>query len=355
MSLLQYSWWELAFVRWGGEQSQVVDRVIIPLLEHCELNNLSCYLDTDWWQGPHVSLCFRASDMKAEALKERGLLTYAQELLSELGAGPTVDPLQYQDLHERLALYERRPGPLQPWLPDGQVVLRPLVSREKHTENTELYRTVQQAQVALLDVELVLFGHIARGELSVEAHALDLLSSVAARFTDSDLCATYPSFASHAEAYLAMDAGAGTRERWDAAYIQRKESFLRLLEERTRQAQIGALPYKTRIVINALTKIVDRVDPLELFGGSALPAFNGTFSSSEFHIALDRNQAWENSVRHNAWFARYRLILNLVYRHLSKLGLTPHHRFYICYLLTQAAQDLTHTTAIEVLRGFSSD
>lgn len=339
-------------VRWGGEHAQVVAEVVVPLLTEQTLDGRSSYVDTDWWQGPHVSLCFRATADEVKDLRATGLVGRAQELLSNLGAGPDTAPEQYRDLHARLARYERRPGPLEPWLPDGLALLRPLPPREDGGGGGDLGHTVQQAHTVLREVEIELFARIAREELRVEAHSLDLLASVAVLFTDSDLRATYPSFASHAEAYLAMDAAAGTRERWDEAYMRHQSSLIRLLEQRTHQASDGALPPAVAAVTGILTAVADATDPLALFGGSALPVAEA-FSSSAFHTELSRNHKWQDTVRHDAWFARYRLLLNLAYRHLSKLGLTPHHRFYTCYLLTRAAQDLTHTTATDVLKGLS--
>ncbi|GFZ82849.1 lantibiotic dehydratase C-terminal domain-containing protein [Nesterenkonia alkaliphila] len=350
--MAKYPWWELALVRWGGEHAQVVAHVVAPLLGQNVLDGRPTYVDTDWWQGPHVSVCFPASPEEAQTLCTSGLVARAQELLTSLGPGPETNPAQHQDLHERLARYERRPGPLEPWLPDGQALLRPLPPREDGG-GSELDLTVQQAHTALREAELDLFAQIARGELRVEAHALDLLASVATRFTDSDLRATYPSFASHAEAYLATDATPGTRERWDEAYARHQPSLVRLLEQRIHQTTEGTLPANVAAVTDVFAAVADSTDPLALFGGSALPASTGAFSSSEFHTELSHNHGWQNAVRYNAWFARYRLVVNLAYRHLSKLGLSPHHRFYTCHLLTRAAQDLTRTTASDVLKGLS--
>lgn len=346
-------WWELVLVRWGGEHARVVAHVIAPLLARDALGGRPVYVDTDWWQGPHVSLCFRVTPEEAETLRAAGLVDRAQELLTALGPGPETDPARHRELHGRLARYERRPGPLEPWLPDGRALLRPRPPREDGGGSSGLDRTVEQAHTRLLETELTLFARAARGELRVEAHALDLLAGVAARFTDSDLRATYPSFASHAEAYLATDAAAGTRARWDEAYARHRPALVRLLEQRTRQAAEGTLPADVTAVTDVLAAVADATDPLALFGGSALPASGGALSSSAFHTSLSRNRGWQDAVRHDAWFARYRLVLNLAYRHLSKLGLSPHHRFYTCHLLTLAAQDLTRTTAADVLKGLS--
>ncbi|GAA4622621.1 lantibiotic dehydratase C-terminal domain-containing protein [Cellulomonas oligotrophica] len=344
-------WWELYLVRWDGDAARVVEEVVRPLAGDRLLGRRPFYVDTDWWRGPHVSMCFCASHEAVAALQADGLVERASDLLAALGPGAKVEPGQHVDLHERLARYERRARPLFPWLPDGSVGLRPLAARDVDGTDEALARTVRASHLALRVPECDLFGEISAGRLRVEAYAVHLLASIATWFTDSDLRATYPSFASHAEAYLGTDAVVGTRERWDRAYELHRPTLTGLLAESAEQAASGTPPAATAATVMTLGSVVDATDPLALFGGSALPATQDLFRGSAFHAALAANRGWQDEVRTSAWFARYRLVLNLAYLHLTKLGLTPHHRFYTCYLLTRAAQDLTSTTAADVVRG----
>lgn len=343
-------WWELYLVRWDADHARVVDAVVRPLADG-PLRGTDFFLDTDWWRGPHVSVCFAAPARDEEELLAGGLVDGARALLRALGPGRPVDPDHHLGLHERLGRYERRPGPLFPWLPDGSAGLRPLLPRERDTVEGDLERAVRACHVALKDLECGLFHRLATGRLQLQTYALDLLIGVATTFTDSDLRATYPSFTSHAEAYLGTDAAEGTRDRWDRAYQQHGT----VVRERVRTIAHGAaaqtLPATIAATVDILGSVVDAADPLALFGGSALPGSAQTLHHSAFHRDLGRNRRWQQSVRHSDWFARYRLVLNFAYLHLTKLGLSPHHRFYTCYLLTRAAQDLTGTTAADILKG----
>ncbi|WP_407319147.1 lantibiotic dehydratase C-terminal domain-containing protein [Isoptericola halotolerans] len=325
--------------------------MVRPLTAGGALGSTTFYLDTDWWRGPHVSMCFSASRETVAELRTGGLVERAENLLAALDPGPEVVPELHYALHERLGRYERRPMPLTPWLPDGSAGLRPLAPRERDGVDDGLDRTIKACHLAMKDLECALFRDIAAGRLRVETYAMDLLAGVATWFTDSDLRATYPSFASHAEAYLATDSAHGTRDRWDRAYELHRPTLTGLLESRIQQSTSGALPAATRAAIDVLGSVVDDTDPLAVFGGSALPEPEAMFRKSDFHTELAENHQWQDEVRDSVWFARYRLVLNLAYLHLTKLGLTPHHRFYTCYLLTRAAQDVTRTTATDVVKG----
>ncbi len=344
-------WWELYLMRWDADYAHVVDAVVRPLAQDGPLRDTKFFLDTDWWRGPHVSVCFNASPQDKDALLARGLVPSTQKLLTALAPGRPVNPDHHQDLHERLGRYERRPAPLFPWLTDGTVGLRPLLPREHDAVDKDMEHAVRACHLALKDLECELFHSLATGQLRVHTYALDLLTAVAATFTDSDLRATYPSFASHSEAYLGSEAPEGTRTRWDQAYQQHRESVCERVRTIDHAAATSSLPAPIAITVEILRSVIDATDPLALFGGSALPGPAPTWQHSDFHRDLGRNQQWQSSVRHNAWFARYRLVLNFAYLHLTKLGLSPHHRFYTCYLLAQAAQDLTGTTASDILKG----
>ena len=48
------------------------------------------------------------------------------------------------------------------------------------------------------------------------------------------------------------------------------------------------------------------------------------------------------------WFAKFRLMLNYTYLHLTRLGLAPAERFLLCHLAANAAEDLFGRSAAEV-------
>ena len=133
-------------MRWDADYAHVVDAVVRPLAQDGPLRDTKFFLDTDWWRGPHVSVCFNASPQDKDALLARGLVPSTQKLLTALAPGRPVNPDHHQDLHERLGRYERRPAPLFPWLTDGTVGLRPLLPRVRALPLTG-HRTVAGAHL----------------------------------------------------------------------------------------------------------------------------------------------------------------------------------------------------------------
>ncbi|GAA4839261.1 hypothetical protein [Kitasatospora terrestris] len=69
---------------------------------------------------------------------------------------------------------------------------------------------------------------------------------------------------------------------------------------------------------------------------------------SEFIAAyLENRQAAEQNYRQNA----YRLLLNTLYPTLTCFGITPMQRYYLCYGIAEAADELTGATSVERMRA----
>jgi hypothetical protein len=72
---------------------------------------------------------------------------------------------------------------------------------------------------------------------------------------------------------------------------------------------------------------------------------------SPFHQELGRSQVYLTEIHDAAWFLCYRIMLNYLYLHMTRLGVSPAQRFLLCHLAANAAEQHLGVTAIGLVAG----
>jgi hypothetical protein len=154
---------------------------------------------------------------------------------------------------------------------------------------------------------------------------------------------------------------------------------MRIQFEQKYAAQAAVLTRRLRLLVDALQRSADlfpftlmwrdflraywrRAEPLIRAGelnmmpsaDNGLPVMSQTFEQnlahSAFHSALESDQERKRALYQDSWFQTYRLMLNLLYLHLGRLGLRPVERFLLCHLVANAVEQTFDINATAMLQ-----
>ena len=345
-------WVDLNMYRWDSDYRQVLLRAVEPLITKLRAKGMGVGYSTSWVQGPHVAVKIAASTTHVEDVFHDDI-DGARRALRCLSPSTGIDPENFRNVHERLALYEAVSGPLFPWLPDGHLS----VESKKHGHFAAVGQLTRSFNQSTLDLDLALVRDRVQGPRAL-SYAFDLITSVADQFADGSIYTGYVSLFSHKEAYLAPPTMEEVRVAWDHKFEKSSDALVDRVK-----AISGRNPSTNARVAMFLVKLSDALetanpqavvrehDQASKSRSTLRQPQDVPWPESSFHASLRRNLTWQQDTRDSDWFARYRLALNLTYLHLTKHGVTPHERFLLCHLVSRAVERASGVALYELLGG----
>jgi Lantibiotic biosynthesis dehydratase C-term len=321
----------------------------------------AAYFVRHWRRGPHLRLNLR-SDAAAFA---HTVYPAAEEIVGGfLTAEPSraaPDPARHLRLHRQLAALEHDDGPLLPWRPDNSLQVVPY-DRRLHVLGGEAAADLLAAFLSgTTELTFQMTDHMrTRGHRL--GLAFDLMLAVAHAFSGSGIVAGFASFRSHAEAFLCAWPGAGTlREAWDRHYRSRAPALVQRVRDvvTTLDGETPGVPFvaswtgalagyhaRGRTLIETGQMTMEPPAP----AGRSVPTVGPLSEVSPFHRATYGSDRYTRDLRPSLWFAAYRLALNYTYLQLTRLGLAPADRFFLCHLAANAVEELYGISAMELVR-----
>jgi hypothetical protein len=351
--------WHSIHVHHHGEAtSHLVVEAVRPVSRELERRGLPNWFVRHWRRGPHLRLNVQAGEDEF-----RDAVPAVAEVLDPcLAALPAtasdVDALL--PLHRRLAEQERDPGPLTPWHPDNSWHV------EDYDDRMAVHRTPEAAALVsdyLRDANEHAFAVTADvvGGASLPAAVFDTMVLLADRLVHGGIDNGYLSYRSHAEAYLTFrPERAAWRREWDGYY----RAHARVLADRVDRLvapdaagdpEPAALVDLIARYQSAGARLYERgLLPSLRIEGIAEQRDDPRAADSPFHHALLSSDFWTTRVGPSADFAMYRLALNLMYLQFTRLGITPHHRLFLCYLLAETVERRTGRSWADMIRSWDS-
>lgn len=342
-------WHKIQVFRWDADYVLLTNKVLLPVLPALGPgSHTASYFETDWFRGPHLTLALNADAYSSEDIER--ILVCTKQHVSTLPRSLGVDPLEYRSVHERLKVYEGRSGDVFPWIPDGTVRMTQHDDRVQRIGSAAA-NVVDDFQCRAFDMELRLLSSMDRVRGGVDSYAMRLMTTCAAKFSNSGILAASPSFMSHARGYLGMEGNEGLTIVWENSFRRLREDLIRFVQRCEDSARGTTVDTDSGIeILGVLSELFEDQHSYKAF----LPAVGWVErlrTRSEFHRQLAKNDRWVREVEQDEWFAGYRMILNLLYIHLTKMGLTPHRRFYICYLIARTVEEMSGVDSLTLLEG----
>lgn len=333
-----------------GTDDLVLDAVR-PLVRGCGAE--AAYFTRHWRRGPHVRLNVLAA---ADALRGEVLPAAYEVLGGYLRRHPstaTPDALALLPGHRRLAAAERERGPLWPWRADNSVHVEAHDPRAHVLGGDAAADAIAGFHVAANESAFTAMEAVRGGEQRLWL-AFDLIAATAHTFAAGGLPRGFVSFRAHAEVFLAgTPAPDPARAEWDRrSALARNALRDRLTRLETPSAVVGGWLAALRSFSELGYALVDSGE-LRLDGAPVPPAAAEALvppGASAFLRELITNEDFHRQVVPSPGFARYRLLLNLLYLQLTRIGVRAVDRYLLCHLLADTVEDVYGLSSLEALR-----
>ena len=363
--------WSTLSVFHHGSVDCLVREAIAAMATELTNQGHRCFYTRHWRRGPHVRLTLPVDLPTARRLLAPLVACHIEPFLTRHRSHPAIDVATLAARHATLAELEQETGPLQPWQPDGAVVLAPTEDRSSTLGSPAvealLFGFYQRTTQVALDTVAAFASEAGPGTttnaLAVPALAPVaecLLLAVAQRYC-RPLVSAAISFRSHSTATLASVAHPEKVRAWfDRCYAAR-EGPLRALVRRTHELGDVAGHEVTLVhpvllaldtAVRGFTELCAHAPEHTPWSGRPHlgegPRTERLLANSPLHRGMNTTQFAE-TVASSDWFTAYRFALNLAYLHLYRVGLTGLGRNLICHMLACAVDDEFGTTALDQL------
>jgi hypothetical protein len=314
-----------------------------------------------WHRGPHLKICLLLDDDEARQVTEpirRGVADYLESRPSRARLdGPTV-----LAAHRVLAETEHIDEPLTPLATDNTVVAAAYDRRLEilgGAEAADLFEDFYRATNQPVFTALRAFADGA----DAWATGMKMMWAVAAT-SGMPLRRAFLSFRSHAEGFImGSPHPAETRRFLENSQRPRAEPLADALRGLLADMDAGRPPSLIADVLTALSELRGRIANAVTDGHVSLPAEGPSkqrewdhrmLRDSPFHEALQRRPDYHLLIAGDRSFQTYRIQLNLLYLHLSRLGLSGLDRMVLAYLAAGAVEDVLGVSALDLVSGSNS-
>lgn len=348
--------WHSIHVHYYDDLDAPILDAVRPLFRALTDQVTAAYFTRHWRRGPHLRLNLRTGDETFLRTVQPAVDRIVGGWLADQPSTATPDPRALLPTHERLAELEQEPGPLLPWRPNNSIHLADYDGREPVLGSEAAAELLARffADTTGLAFEALEWVRTGGNRLRI---AFDLMIAMAHAVTEADITTCFLSFRSHADGFLHFwPEGHGQRAAWDAHYRRHAADLVARVTTLTTAIDRGkTLPFVSEWLEVVKAYRATGRDLIES-GEVAMPLpFTGVEpdspaleQASDFHRALFANDYFMGTFRGSVWFATYRLLINYLYLHLTRLGITPMQRFLLCHLAANAVEDAFDLSAVEI-------
>lgn len=299
-----------------------------------------------WLRGPHLRICVPSPSPQGRAQAARLAAHLADHVLRHPSRS-VVDGGAMLRIHALLAAREAVTEPLTPLIPDNSVELAEFDRRITILGSPAAADVVEKFYA---ESQSALWSGLERIRAGTDRAtlALDVLCAVVVA-VDAPLPTGFVSYRSHAEGFVIGAADPGQVRavlgNYDARY--RASASERVLHWAAALRSGPGAPDHVGPVVDALRALRPAIDSVVADHGFRLPAASATgrthwdptvLARSAFHQRLQRSPAFTRLLTTDPGFARYRVLVNLVYLHLNRLGVTPTTRAVVAHLAANALE-----------------
>lgn len=352
-------WFSAHLYYYDEQKDQLILDCVQPLFRAVQEQCTALFFVRHWAQGPHLRLRFLCSPEQFADYIQPFIEKEVRSYLTDYPSMTVLNEAQLRPIYENLARQEMERGPILPLLPNNSLHFLPYDRRLHILKSPLLAELLENFYCQTNDLTFEMLRYVRQGH-SLLTLSLDLLFTTAHILKDIPITDGYLSYRSHADAFIISN--------------PRPEAVRTLFEQKYR-AQASALTRRLSLLLEALEQKeahfpftlpwgrllqhfweiatplfqsgqIDGMSPME---GDDPPAFTGQarehLDQSAFHQKLDSHPEYKKALYANTRFQGYRLMLNMLYLHLSRLGVRPVERFLLCHLAANTVEQVFHIDA----------
>lgn len=343
-------WRSVHVYYYDDSKTDLVLDAVRPLFQRLA-PGIRAYYVPHWLNGPHLRLNFESEQRIYDELVLPAVYEVVGGYLHSQPSVAVVDPQRLHAQHKRLAELEQERGALLPLLPDNSIHEADYEQRLHVLGTTDTAELLADFYVDTTPLAFDMTDAVRNGRQLLRL-GFDLMVATAHGLSGVGFERGFVSFRSHAEAFLSwMPEGEGLRPAWQRHYEQHAEALTGRVQAvlATVDAAGPCVPF-VRPWVEVMTQYWRRGS--QLIESDTLRLAPGPPPDSAEHAERLRrsplHRAREDVVVDPVWFAKYRLMLNYTYLHLTRLGMTPAERFLLCHLAANAAEEFVGRPATEV-------
>jgi len=353
--------WRCAHVYYYDDERR--DELILdgirPLLARIGPAVPAAFFLRHWRQGPHVRVCVLSCDEEFHRIVEPAVSEVVEGYLRTHPSRSIVDEASLLEAHERLAEREFERGPLRPLCPDNSIRYGPYDRRLHVLNSPQAADLLEDFYIDTNELVFDMLDRVRRGSNRLTI-GLDLMLATAHAMW-GDITRGFISYRAHAEGFIIQASDPDRlRSVWEANFRKQSTAITRRVHTVIAMLDGGQPPAPhVRTWVDALSPFQDRAGPLvragELrltMGGEAGRA-NGwrqeNLTHSDFQQQLYGNRSYTDFMRNDPRFQSYRLMLNLLYLHLHRLGIGAVERYYLCHLAADAVEAAMDVSALALV------
>ncbi|MFI6165567.1 lantibiotic dehydratase C-terminal domain-containing protein [Nocardia sp. NPDC051052] len=339
---------------YGNQDDLIVDGVYPALTA---LSNLGPgFFTRHWLHGPHVRVYLPGGRKRAQQAVEliRPLL---DDYLRRHPSGSAVDEAALLAQHRILAVQEHITDALTPLHPDNSIRLEQLPQRLAVIGSVDAVALIDDFYLLTQEVVGSALGAVCRGTLSRSTLAIELMWAIA----HTEPAVTYPfiSLRSHAEGFIAA---APDPDNVRGNFNHQYDNHMAALRERRRrldeQLRAGTEVHHISPVLHVFSGLRPRIRELVRSRSLNLPTTGpqgeqrwdpGLLRHSTFHARLADDPGYRTMLMHDEGFASYRVVVNLLYLHLNRLGIVPFRRALLAHLAASTVEDYLGVRAVDLI------
>jgi hypothetical protein len=338
------------------DQDLLLCRAVRPLIEHVRPAVAAAYFVRHWRQGPHVRVHIQLTPESSLSEIERSVDNTIAIYLREVPSCHRDREENLLDLHERLAELEEERGPLRPWARDNSIRISEEENRE-HVLNDDLREILVQFYEQTNDLVFDTIEDTLGDRPRRLAMSFDLMVATA-HVLGGNIAASYLSYRSHADAYIAgCDDPGTTRSLLDSRYESRAASFVSRVSRLLESLESGRPPAQVEAWLACLLPMWERAGAKIRTGDlrSDHPPTHQDLAAqfrsigSPFHMLMSSNEEYMKRLATSKEFEQYRLALSWLYLHFNRIGLRPIDRLTLCHIAARSVEQLFRVSASDVM------
>ncbi len=358
-------WTELQIHYHDDHKDHVILDLIRPVQHWLEPQVEQVFFVRHWKCGPHLRVRLLADPISFERTLRPEIEARVSDYLNTHSSTNVLDEARLLPIHQRLARDEMEEGALTPFYPNNSWHFGDY-DRRAHVMPEAIAALIEEFYTATNELVFEMLEHI-RGDRDRVNLCLDLMIATL-QATSPQILARFISYRSHAEVFIVgTDNDQQTRERFDRHYRDNAESLRKRLDQ-----ILSGIATQTETVpfLNAWVMLINRfsrriragIDSGELYlepyraeaaRSEAYLQGEARLRKSPFHaMQLDDKANMEVRSR-DPGFNTFRLIVNLQYLHLNRIGLRPFERSLLAHLIANTIEDRFEVTAHDLAKTYT--
>ncbi|WP_327287164.1 thiopeptide maturation pyridine synthase [Streptomyces sp. NBC_01198] len=338
----------------AGRSDLILDAVR-PLFGELSGQVGAAYFLQHWRRGPHLRLNVLTTPEVLDAVVLPAADRTVGAHLRERPSRSALDVRALLPRHRELAAVELDDRPLGPPSTDNTLSTEPYDSRAGVLGGPAAAALIAGFYVAANPAAFSAL-EAARAERQRLWAAFDLMAATAHLFSGGGVSRGYVSFRAHADTHLTRTADQRrTRAAWDRLHRAAAPALAgRLRQVVTAVDSCGGPPH-VRDWAAALRTVREPALALADAGGLTMDhPSRPARGSTPFLRELLANEDFQLRMKTSVPFRRYRLLLNLLYLQLTRIGIRPDERYLLCHLVAGTVEDAYGVDAATVVRETSA-